>query len=91
MAHDKSAVYLPETPEPVKTGVRVRSVGVQDNVVNVSCENDEMVVARVLCSLPLPSSCRSTHSGESTSRCRSAGLEMLSSVEYSPCFSLCFA
>jgi predicted NAD/FAD-dependent oxidoreductase len=76
--------------EPVKTGVRVRSVGVEDNVVHVSCENDEMVVARAaVLTAPVPQVVEVFNSGGLRPPVVDPQVwEMLSSVEYSPCFSL---
>ncbi|HBK73223.1 MAG TPA: hypothetical protein DDZ24_03315 [Planctomycetaceae bacterium] len=83
--------YLAEQlPEPVKTGVRVRSLGVQDNAVHVTCENDEMVVARAaVLTAPVPQVVEIFHSGGLRPPVVDPQVwDMLSSVEYSPCFSL---
>ena len=76
--------------EPVKTGVRVRSVGVEDKVVHVFCENDEKVVARAaVLTAPVPQVVEVFQSGGLRPPVVDPQVwEMLSSVEYSPCFSL---
>ena len=41
--------------EPVRTGVRVGSIGVQDNTVRLVCENNDVVVARAaVLTVPVP-------------------------------------
>jgi predicted NAD/FAD-dependent oxidoreductase len=79
-----------QLPDPVKTEVRVRSLGVQDNAVHLSCEDSETVVARAaVLTAPVPQAVEILQSGG----LRPPAVDpevwgVLSSVEYSPCFSL---
>jgi renalase len=79
-----------QLPEPVKTEVRVRSLSVQDNAVHLHCESSEIVVARAaVLTAPVPQAVEIFHSGGL--RPPAVDPEVwgaLSSVEYSPCFSL---
>ncbi|MBT6459840.1 MAG: FAD-dependent oxidoreductase [Planctomycetaceae bacterium] len=76
--------------ESVKTGVRVNAVSIQGNSVHVSCENDEVFVARAaLLTAPSPQIVEIlTFGGLVPPVVDSVAWEALSSVEYSSCFSL---
>ena len=79
-----------QLPEPVKTEVRVHSLGVQDNAVHLSCENNETVVARAaVLTAPVPQAVEIFQSGGLWPPAVDPEVwGVLSSVEYSPCFSL---
>ncbi len=76
--------------ESVKTGVRVSALSIHNDLVHVSCENDEVFVARAaLLTAPVPQAVEILTSGGLVPPVvDSAAWKALSSVEYSPCFSL---
>ena len=76
--------------ESVKTGVRVSDVSIQDDSVRLSCENNEVFVARAaLLTTPVPQALEIlTSGGLIPPDVDSETWEALASVEYSPCFSL---
>ena len=76
--------------EPVRTGVRVGSIGVQDNTVRLVCENNDVVVARAaVLTVPVPQALEIFDSGGLRPPVvDSAVWDVLASVEYVPCFSL---
>ena len=79
-----------QLPEPVQTEVRVRSLGVQDNAVHLSCENNQTVVARAaVLTAPVPQAVEIFQAGGLWPPAVDSEVwGVLSSVEYSPCFSL---
>ena len=79
-----------QLPEPVKTEVRVCSLGVQDNAVHLSCENSETVVARAaVLTAPVPQAVEIFQAGGLRPPAVDSEVwGVLSSVEYFPCFSL---
>ncbi len=76
--------------EPVRTGVRVGSIGVQDNTVRLVCENNDVVVARAaVLTVPVPQALEIFDSGGLRPPVVDSGVwDVLSSVQYVPCFSL---